>query len=37
MQKYLSGEIDVDTLHSILSTVEEKGIKRKMPTDPSYI
>ena len=37
MQKYLSGEIDVDTLHSILSTVEEKGIKRKIPADPSYI
>jgi len=37
MQKYLSGEIDVDTLHSILSTIEGKGSKRKTLTDPSYM
>jgi len=36
-QKYLSGEIDIDMLHSILSTIEEKGTRRKIPTDPSYI
>jgi len=37
MQKYLDGEIDIDTLHSLLSTLEKKESERKPPIDPSYL
>ena len=36
-QKYLLGEINVNELHSMLSTLEEKGNKGKIHADPSYI
>jgi len=36
IQKYLTGEIDNGTLHSILETLEEKKTKRKTSIDPSY-
>ena len=35
-KKYLDGEIDVDTLHSILNNIEEKSDTKKQPPDPSY-
>jgi len=35
-QKYLSGEIDADTLHTILNTIEERSEDKKLPTNPSY-
>lgn len=35
-QKYITGEIDVDTLHPILTTLESKENKRKRPYEPSY-
>jgi hypothetical protein len=36
IQKYLMGEIDNGTLHSILETLDDKKIKRKISIDPSY-
>jgi hypothetical protein len=37
MQKYLDGEIDADTLHTIISSLEEKENKQKPVHDPSYL
>jgi hypothetical protein len=36
MQKYLDCEIDADTLHSILTTLEDKKQNTKKSIDPSY-
>lgn len=35
-QKYLTGEIDADTLHSILATLEDKKSNQKKSIDSSY-
>ena len=35
-QKYLAGEIDVDTLKTILDTMEDDGKKENVRSDPSY-
>lgn len=37
VKKYLMGEIDSDTLHSILTTIEEKKQEKKSTIDPSYV
>ncbi|MGC9308964.1 MAG: hypothetical protein ACP5FL_09360 [Thermoplasmatota archaeon] len=36
MQKYLTGEIDVDTLKTILETMGDNHKKEHARTDPSY-
>ena len=36
IQKYLTGEIDNNTLHSILATLDEGKTKKKTVSDPSY-
>ena len=35
-QKYLSGEIDLETLKTILNTIEDDGNKGIVRSDPSY-
>lgn len=37
MQKYLDCEIDADTLHSTLTTLEDKKHNTKKSSDPSYV
>ena len=36
MEKYLAGEIDIDMVHTIMTSLEEKNPKKKTSGDPSY-
>jgi len=36
MEKYLAGEIDIDMVHTIMTSLEEKNPKKKTAGDPSY-
>ena len=37
IEKYLRGEIDAETLHHILGTLEEKNTNKRRTIDPSYL